>query len=1631
MSVVPSNDSDAPDDKLDQAIIEYLRAQEAGTRLDMPTFMAKHASVAADLETFINQQNKLGRLMSPVRKISDLAKPKPPALTEFGDYEIIREIGRGGMGIIYEAQQKGLTRRVALKMIRGNHFLTDESLIRFKAEAEAAAGLEHPNIVPVYRVGNVDGHPFFTMKLVRGGSLKEVLETGPIASKESARLACKIAQAISYAHQRGILHRDLKPANILLNMGSSSHSSSFAPNEGSTQTSASLQNDVAVPDSKSRANSSLPASGQTIPMVSDFGLAKQLDHELAHGLTLTGAVLGTPSYMSPEQASGDIALTTATDIYGVGGILFSMLTGKPPFDGSSPAEITRKVIEQAPNLSSENSTIDSDLKTICLKCLEKSPADRYVTSAELADDLQRYLSGKPIMARRASSVEQCIKWARRNPMMATLFSTIAALVVLTLVGSILFSFRLNNEVMKRGETLEDLKVQETRTAEERDRALRRLFESKFAEVAARRSSGESGRRFGALKAAKEAVSQLPFISATDHEIFELRSETAGCLGNVDLTEIAKWEAPGYRDVGSIDFSPDLNLFAYHTSRGTPVNIYHSAELARLGSATNATPIASIDIGEGIIGGPFRCQFSDCGTYLMVNSVEQGLIVQIVFDIETQSVILREEGVSHACVSETTDGSLIATADQDMISIRRLPDLVETISFANPSPSTNNLLKFSPDGKWLARFGDGGTFIFEVATGKIAWQISNFYSFDLDWHPSEMQIAVTDRSEFQIWQMEESSARKTATFPQHSHDVFQVEFTEDGSTVASSTWSGNSRFWDIQSGEQLFSFAGSIVRFSNDGSKVAFRGAQTGICRFEGKRLRRTVTKADAKHTGSQPIDLDVHPNNRWVAMGEKKGVRISDLKSGTQLVDLPGQGRVRFRPDGRSLLIGDETIEEWPIREEISNGHSKLMIGPPKTIFSFGAIQGMDIDPDGEFIASVDDGRTMVASLENPLKFVQMKSSPSAAGVSLSRGAKLVAVGNHLGSNAQVFDGLTGELLHTVKTPTHARARLSPDGDLLVVTFDNTAEVYETSGWKRIYSLHDSDFEVAWPASFSADGEYLLLTLRKPRGTLIVDARSGENLIRIPGASGTAPRDVHSMLTSDNQLVNIREGNSLEAWDLASIRKQLSEIGLDWKENNSKPNHAGSNETSPNSPSVKTAFVPDIEVRWKDGRLAAYENALAQTQFAYGDEVAKLTFEGWQNDSPTDPILWQARGNVNNRLEKRQALDDWSKAIECSGFNPELFYLRATTARRFNQLERVTADLTNFLNHPSIPKESRIRASQKLAWETLLNALDREVKKPELERVVELATAFDDWVTATQRKDSQTKIGNLQDLSNTIREFSNNPKAYLRRSELKVTADRVLANKTLALAKIKSEKFESAIRLLEEVAPTKTNKHFAEAYGVEFLLALAHSKQGDKGKADTHFQIELESKAKFARMYADDASDWMRLRSTVEAELGIEPKPRLRWTPIELASNAAWDVGGLRVQFFTKSKRFTDLKSQTFRSTEVAVENLFWSPKLPNGELTLNLMVDETGTYDGTLKLTHAIDYGLLEFSLNGVPVSGESLGTRFDGFLNQVVFGDEVKLNAVELRKGTNQLTIKNVGKSPLSRGYYAGIESLEFSKE
>lgn len=610
---------------------------------------------------------------------------KPPREKTFSHFELLDELGRGGMGVVYRARDLNTERIVALKVLQAHHLDVPDLVQRFRAEVRAVGSLDHPHVLPIHEVGEHDGIPFFSMKLTTGGSLAQQLGAYLGKPRQAAELLAKVSRGVQHAHERGILHRDLKPGNILID-----------------------------------------SAGE--PYVCDFGLAKWLEDD--RKLTVTAAVLGTPHYIAPEQAKGSKALTTAVDIYSLGAILYELLTGRPPFVGGTVLETLVASQEKTPERpSSIARNIPRDLETICLKALQHEPGARYPTAAAFAEDLEAWLAGRPIQARPVGAAEQLWRWGKRNPLPALLMIAIMGILVVTAIASVVAASRYAHQRKRALEAEADAKE--------------RLYQSSLDQARAVSVTGRSGQREAALGALNQALQQhrsvevrneviaaLSLVDLTVDHIFRVRERTRvqpvfdknlehvvseTIAGQVTVTRIAdgvpisKIEPPSY--LGGIEALAlhELKLLAIRHDSGT-VSVWDLSSGAALfhvslSGRNGSFPWQSYDIS-----------FDSTGSTLYIPN-SQGIEAY-----STKSGLLERRFSLPAqpnTISVSNDGQYIATTFYDLPKAI-LIKVTDGTSVSEISLPTNGWhVAWSPQSDSVAiACGDFNVYVAESQSGKL-------------------------------------------------------------------------------------------------------------------------------------------------------------------------------------------------------------------------------------------------------------------------------------------------------------------------------------------------------------------------------------------------------------------------------------------------------------------------------------------------------------------------------------------------------------------------------------------------------------------------------------------------------------------------------------------------------------------------------------------------------------------------------------------------------------------------------------------------------------------------------------------------------------------------------------------------
>jgi WD40 repeat protein len=894
-------------------------------------------------------------------------------------YEVLGELGRGGMGVVYKARQTGLGRTVALKMVLAGGHAGAQERARFKAEAEAIARLQHPNIVQVHEVGEHQGLPFFSLEFCPGGSLAQKLSGTPLPAAEAARLVETLARAVHAAHEAHVVHRDLKPANVLL------------------------------------------ATDGT-PKVTDFGLAKKLDEA---GQTASGAVMGTPSYMAPEQAGGNKEVGPAADVYALGAVLYELLTGRPPFKAASVMDTLMQVLADEPAPPSRlNPGVPRDLETVCLKCLEKGPARRYANAAELAEDLRHFQAGEPIRARPVGVVERAWKWARRRPALAALVAVSLLFVASAVVAGVAFTIHLDTARREADE-----RAEANRVLAEANRALARK------EQRARRQADE--RRVHAEKMAlQDRFDHLHFLSRDEPaeailgwasllpKAIALRDSS---LADSILLQLGGWcrevhELRGVYShqgqVNAVAFSPDGKTLLTGSRDGT----------ARLWLAANGQPIGQGLRHQGWVG---AVAFSPDGRAVVTGSKDGTARLWRAATGRQIGPALRHWGEVLA-VAFGPDGRAVLTGSADGTARLWRAETGQPIGPALRHRGWVGAVAFSPDGKAVVTGShDKAARLWRADTGEpIGPALQHQGPVVAAAFSPDGKVVLTASMDYtaRLWRADTGTPIGPAL--RHQDQVVAAAFSPDGKAVLTAGWDKTARLWRTATGKQLGPDLRhqSVVRavaFSPDG-KAVLTGSGDGT-----GRLWDTGTGAPLgpamRHQGNVTA-VAFSPDGKAVLTGRTDGTaRLWRAETGGQIgPPLAHQGwvvRAAFSPDGKTALTGsnDKTARLW-------RADTGQPIGAP--LRHRGPVWAMAFSPDGKTALTGSlDGTTRLwrADTGQPLG-PPLRHPGVVLAVAFSPDGKTVLTG--AGVTARLWQAATGKQIGpALRHPGEVGAvAFSPDG---------------------------------------------------------------------------------------------------------------------------------------------------------------------------------------------------------------------------------------------------------------------------------------------------------------------------------------------------------------------------------------------------------------------------------------------------------------------------------------------------------------------------------------------------------------------------------------------------------------------------
>jgi WD40 repeat protein len=1002
----------------------------------------------------------------------------------FADYELLEEIARGGMGVIYKARQLSLNRLVALKMIQASHLLSAEARLRFRMEVEAVAQLNHPHIVPLYESGEHEGAHYFSMRLVERGSLARELACPENRKSRSAPgrrhpflLATfsvgnfvQIARAVHYAHQRGILHRDLKPSNILID-----------------------------------------AQGE--PHVVDFGLAKMLAHD--SGFTFTESILGSPNYMAPEQASGFPALVTVSaDVYGLGAILYELLTGQPPFMAATPIDTIRKVLdEEAIPPRKLNPAVDPDLDTICLKCLRKDPAGRYASADELASDLDRWLEGRPILARPLGVIEHAWRWCRRQPALAAALGLSGILLVALAVGTAIAGVRIHR-------------------AERRAAAHRQ--ESFLGEARALRLASEIGDRSQALRLIRDAAA----LGGSEDFRQRARDEVLAQISRIDVSFVPQPRLGVSPDPWLNLVDPKFRQVATVSDRTNVVILSLGKEVANRRFGTDDQPVVRFD------------SFSKDGRFLAVVHPDGWSV----WDVDSGRRCFSTNVTSPAFAFAPDRAILVLQDSPSQLSLLELPSGIpldrRIIETGGPPdrPYRWNCLSVSPDGRTVAaaRSGSRVLELIDLESGRITKRMTNGSRCTaMVWSEDGATLALATADGRLLTRLIPSGRRTFLTRPNPSA-ARRLALNKEATLLAASFPDRHVQLFDLTAARLVFTYPcdSEQIEFDSMGSRVGpmLRGLEFGWLEFQ---RPAEFYEFGCDRSSIELIGCRFSPDGTLLVTGTLTNIVICDPASGARLLRLVGIRfpAFAFQPTGLGMLAaGTPGLFEFPLRRRegaLDRGsRTGILPGAGWRAFTFSERH------DWFVAANVRSNAAYLFDRRITNKLAEVGPHVGPDSVAVSPNGRWIATGSTTDRQLKIWATESGAEVLTLSIGPRPQAVFSADGKWLAA-FGDGFRLYATDSWRPAPELpFPDDSPVIGASAFSPDGRVLAIICNL-NTVLLVDLVSWRSLgsLQLPNPrklTGLAFSADGSRLAACGDLARIR------IWDLRKIREHLSDLGLGW-----------------------------------------------------------------------------------------------------------------------------------------------------------------------------------------------------------------------------------------------------------------------------------------------------------------------------------------------------------------------------------------------------------------------------------------------------------------------------------------------------
>ncbi len=1242
-------------EQLDRLAEEFADRLRRGEHPSLKEYTDRYPELAAEIRELFPAMVEMERAEAAV-------EPRTPAVRQVGDYSILREIGRGGMGVVYEAEQASLGRRVALKVLPIHATSDSKALERFRREARAAARLHHTNIVPVFEVGQDGEACFYAMQFIQGQGLDLVLEElrrlrastpgrpasyrtaqaeheGSSAARQVAR-SLLTGQFVSAEITEG--YTEGTPPEPVEVLGSGAVSSSVVL-PGKTDFS-SVQSDRhhyflsiarigqqvagALAYAHARgiihrdikpSNLLLDASG--VVWVTDFGLAKTEEE----GLTETGDLLGTFRYMAPERFHGKC--DARADVYALGLTLYEMLVLRPAFDAPQRAQLMKQVQEDdPPRPRSLDSRIPRDLETIVLKAIAKSPERRYPSADEMAEDLRRFLDGEPIKARRTSLPERTRLWARRHPALAGLYVVLFATVLCTTVLSIYL-----NGLYEEAETNRQQKAKAEELAKEE------LWKSYLAQARATRMTRQPGQRIQSLTAIAKAL-ELPL--PKDRTLDELRNEAVAALCLPDWEVSKEWEGFPF---GSTAFAIDVNFERYaRADKDGSISVRRIADDAELWRLPGFGPLFAYD----------GLRFSPDGRFLHARAASKsyarlwkltGDKPQVIREGIHWSFAFRPDSREMAVVDR--EGSVIFLETETGKVLRRFPTGVSRVEEILWNPKRPELAVWSRS-HWR---------LLDVETGKQEPLVSAFGGLSwMAWHPDGRILAGSGETDHMI-RLWDAHARRLVRPPLQGPTIqgIVLAFNQAGDRLLSTDWSLNWRLWDVRSGQQLLSQSanGVNLQFSADDSQVAanLTSPRAKLYRvFAGREFETLVVSNGQRRLAFDHRAGVCSSDGRLIATARQGGISLVDVARMEEAALLPAVGDrpLRFESDGRALwTFGNGGLRRWPIRVETGSALT-YHIGTPELRYGSLPVERASASDDLSVIA-VAQGAANVLKHDGQGTYHQALVGPHAdvRYVAVSPDGRWVIAGSHNLDQpraATVLDTQTGKIVHQFPVIAPCPVFFSPDGRWLI-TGGGSYRLWRVGTWEEGPPLASP--VNTGPCSFSPDGRVVAVG-SDPGVIRLIEVDTGREIVQLTGPTESRLLPL-AFTPDDGRLIAWgSESQALHGFDLRAIRAGLKALNLDWD--------------APPLPAAESTYPSPIQV-WLE-----FDDSPRQ-RIANASSLLAV--------NANDISAYQQRGRAYQQLgDHQRAISDFSAVLRHQSKNAQAYMARAESYWELRDHARSLAD---------------------------------------------------------------------------------------------------------------------------------------------------------------------------------------------------------------------------------------------------------------------------------------------------------------------------------------------------------------------